>query len=56
MAYSLRVNHKQVSTGSSPDRNPQFEYPGRPPSPSPRTPRKERALLIVRDEFRPAIP
>jgi hypothetical protein len=29
---------------------------GRPPSPSKRTRRKERALLIVRDEFRPAIP
>ena len=29
---------------------------GRPPSPSPRMRRKERILLIVRDEFRPAIP
>ena len=29
---------------------------GRPPGPSPRARRKVRALLIVRDEFRPAIP
>jgi hypothetical protein len=29
---------------------------GRPSSPSPRTRRKDRALPIVRDEFRPAIP
>ena len=26
MGYSLRVNHKQISTDSSPDRNLQFEY------------------------------
>jgi hypothetical protein len=26
MGYSLRVNHKQISTNSSPDRNLQFEY------------------------------
>jgi len=26
MGYSLRVNHKQISTHSSPDRNLQFEY------------------------------
>lgn len=26
MDYSLRVNHKQVATDSSPDRNQQFEY------------------------------
>ena len=26
MGYSLRVNHKQISTSSSPDRNRQFEY------------------------------
>jgi hypothetical protein len=26
MGYSLRVNHKQISTNSSPHRNPQFEY------------------------------
>jgi hypothetical protein len=26
MGYSLRVNHKQVSTNSSPNRNLQFEY------------------------------
>src|ERR1035438_1373818 len=29
---------------------------GRPPSPSKRTRRKDRALPIVHDEFRPAIP
>jgi hypothetical protein len=29
---------------------------GRPPSPSPRTRRKDRALPIVHDEFRPVIP
>jgi hypothetical protein len=27
MGYSLRVNHKQISTHSSPHRNLQFEYP-----------------------------
>jgi hypothetical protein len=26
MGYSLRVNHKQISTSSSPHRNLQFEY------------------------------
>lgn len=26
MGYSLRVNHKQISTNSSPHRNRQFEY------------------------------
>jgi hypothetical protein len=26
MGYSLRVNHKQISTSASPDRNLQFEY------------------------------
>jgi len=26
MGYSLRVNHKQISTSISPDRNLQFEY------------------------------
>ena len=26
MGYSLRVNHKQISTSCSPDRNLQFEY------------------------------
>jgi hypothetical protein len=26
MGYSLRVNHKQISTTVSPDRNLQFEY------------------------------
>jgi hypothetical protein len=26
MGYSLRVNHKQISTSVSPDRNVQFEY------------------------------
>jgi transposase len=26
MGYSLRVNHKQISTSSSPNRNLQFEY------------------------------
>jgi hypothetical protein len=26
MGYSLRVNHKQISTNSSPHRNLQFEY------------------------------
>src|SRR5207248_3993590 len=26
MGYSLRVNHKQISTSASPDRNRQFEY------------------------------
>ena len=26
MGYSLRVNHKQISTNASPDRNLQFEY------------------------------
>src|SRR5216683_50226 len=26
MGYSLRVNHKQIATSSSPNRNVQFEY------------------------------
>jgi hypothetical protein len=30
MGYSLRVNHKKISTDSSPDRNDQFLYLGEP--------------------------
>lgn len=38
MNYSLRVNHKQIATSKSPDRNRQFEYRVAGPVPAPPPP------------------